>query len=429
VKKGVIMQEQWNVADRWYVSPYNFAEEVRSSHPNMPEKLTIRDVTLTEGQHQPGVRYTLDGMLKIAHALYDMGITEIKQGSQDFQALEFITQVKREIPNVKIGVILSIVEGEEYRQSVSRTKQDMERYIDAGIDELNFPCSLSWSCPKAISDVMTREAQIERIVEMTQYARSQGISVEYGHIDATRAAFEDLKELFDNGLRAGMARIGIYDSYGVASPDGMKFLVSKLRQEYQDVDILVHAHNDFGSAEATTIGGILGGGTTCELSVNGLGDRAGNASLEEVVLQLEAFYGIKTGLKLEKLLNLCRVVEEVTGIKVHSYKPIAGENVFTHESEAHAGFILQEGLNIKYASKSEAYSPEAVGGRRRVKFGGTSLTGGMIKQRMNQIGLQYGEKETNEVRNRIKEIFVEQHRDISLEEFDALAREVCAQKD
>ena len=140
-------------------------------------------------------------------------------------------------------------------------------------------------------------------------------------------------------------------------------------------------------------------------------------------------YGIKTGLKLEKLLNLCRVVEEVTGIKVHSYKPIAGENVFTHESEAHAGFILQEGLNIKYASKSEAYSPEAVGGRRRVKFGGTSLTGGMIKQRMNQIGLQYGEKETNEVRNRIKEIFVEQHRDISLEEFDALAREVCAQKD
>jgi isopropylmalate/homocitrate/citramalate synthase len=429
VKKGVIMQEQWNVADRWYVSPYNFAEEVRSSHPNMPAKLTIRDVTLTEGQHQPGVRYTLDGMLKIAHALYDMGITEIKQGSQDFQALEFITQVKREIPNVKIGVILSIVEGEEYRQSVSRTKQDMERYIDAGIDELNFPCSLSWSCPKAISDVMTRDAQIERIVEMTQYARSQGISVEYGHIDATRAAFEDLKELFDNGLRAGMTRIGIYDSYGVASPGGMKFLVSKLRQEYQDVDILVHAHNDFGSAEATTIGGILGGGTTCELSVNGLGDRAGNASLEEVVLQLEAFYGIKTGLKLEKLLNLCRVVEEVTGIKVHSYKPIAGENVFTHESEAHAGFILQEGLNIKYASKSEAYSPEAVGGKRRVKFGGTSLTGGMIKQRMNQIGLQYGEKETNEVRNRIKEIFVEQHRDISLEEFDALAREVCAQKD
>ena len=423
------MQEQWNVADRWYVSPYNFAEEVRSSYPNMPAKLTIRDVTLTEGQHQPGVRYTLDGMLKIAHALYDMGITEIKQGSQDFQALEFITRVKREIAKVKIGVILSIVEGEEYRQSVSRTRQDMDRYIDAGIDELNFPCSLSWSCPKAISDVMTREAQIERIVEMTQYARSQGISVEYGHIDATRAAFEDLKELFDNGLRAGMTRIGIYDSYGVASPGGMKFLVSKLRQEYQDVDILVHAHNDFGSAEATTIGGILGGGTTCELSVNGLGDRAGNASLEEVVLQLEAFYGIKTGLKLEKLLNLCRVVEEVTGIKVHSYKPIAGENVFTHESEAHAGFILQEGLNIKYASKSEAYSPEAVGGRRRVKFGGTSLTGGMIKQRMNQIGLQYGEKETNEVRNRIKEIFVEQHRDISLEEFDALAREVCAQKD
>ncbi|MEJ2170130.1 MAG: hypothetical protein P8X90_31915 [Desulfobacterales bacterium] len=400
------MQEQWNVPDKWYVSPYNFAEEVRTGYPNMPEKITIRDVTLTEGQHQPGVRYTMDGMLKVAHALYDIGITEIKQGSQDFQALEFIARVKREIPNVKIGVILSIVEGEEYRRSVSRTRQDMDRYIDAGIDELNFPCR----------------------VEMTRYAKSQGIRVEYGHVDATRAAFADLKELFDNGVRAGMTRIGVYDSYGVASPDGMKCLVGKLRQEYEDVDILVHAHNDFGSAEATTIGGILGGGTTCELSVNGLGDRAGNASLEEVVLQLEAFYGIKTGLKLERLLSLCRVVEEVTGIKVHNFKPIAGENVFTHESEAHAGFILQEGLSITYASKSEAYSPEAVGGRRRVRFGGTSLTGGMIKQRMDQLGLDFGEKEIDAVRNRIKEIFVKQHRDISLEEFDALARELCTPK-
>ena len=427
MRKGEIMKEPWHVPDKWYVSPYNFAEAVRSSYPNMPEEITIRDVTLTEGQHQPGVHYTLDGMLKIAHALHEMGITEIKQGSQDFQVLEFITRVKREIPSIKIGLILSIVEGEEYRESKSRTRQDMDRYIDAGIDELNFPCSLSWSCPKSLSEQMSREGQIERLVEMTQYAKRQGITVEYGHIDATRAAFEDLKELFDNGLRAGMTRIGVYDSYGVASPDGMKFLVSKLRQEYKDVDILVHAHNDFGSAEATTIGGILGGGTTCELSVNGLGDRAGNASFEEVVLQLEAFYGIKTGLKLDKLLNLCKVAEEVTGIKVHNFKPIAGENVFTHESEAHAGFILEEGLDIKYASKSEAYSPEVVGGRRRVKFGGISLTGGMIKQRMNQLGLQYGEKEINEVRTRIKNIFVNEQRDISLEEFDAMATEVCSQ--
>jgi isopropylmalate/homocitrate/citramalate synthase len=391
----------------------------------MPENIVIRDVTLTEGQHQPGVRYTLDGMLKIAHALYEVGITEIKQGSQDFQAIEFITRVKREIPDVRIGVILSIVEGEEYRQSVSRTKEDMDRYIDAGISEFNFPCSLSWSCPKAISDVMSRKEQIERVVEMTQYAVNQGISVEYGHVDATRAAFEDLKELFENGVQAGMTRIGVYDSYGVASPDGMKCLVSQLRHAFKDVDILVHAHNDFGSAEATTIGGILGGGTTCELSVNGLGDRAGNASLEEVVLQLEAFYGIKTGLRVDKLVDLCRVVEEVTGIKVHSYKPIAGENVFTHESEAHAGFILQEGLHTKYASKSEAYSPKAVGGKRRVRFGGTSLTGGMIKQRMNQLGLQFGEEEIDEIRSRIKTIFVEQGMDISLEEFDDMAREVC----
>ena len=103
--------------------------------------------------------------------------------------------------------------------------------------------------------------------------------------------------------------------------------------------------------------------------------------------------------------------------------------IFHHPAYAHADFILEEGLDIKYDSKSEAYSPEALGGRRRVKFGGISLAGGMIKQRMGQLGLDYGEKEINEVRIRIKGIFMEQHRDISLGEFDALAKEVCAQKD
>jgi isopropylmalate/homocitrate/citramalate synthase len=184
-------------------------------------------------------------------------------------------------------------------------------------------------------------------------------------------------------------------------------------------------HNDFGLAEANTVGGILGGASSCDLTVNGLGDRAGNAALEEVVLQLEALYGIRTGVKLENLLKLCRVVEEVTGIKPHNFKPIAGKNVFTHESEAHAKMVLEYGVDKKYVSWAEPYSPAVVGGKRTVRFGGTSLTGDMIRLRMGGMGLAFGEREVEEVSKRIRDIFVAKKADISLEEFDEIAKEVC----
>lgn len=422
--KGKFEEGKWNIPEKWYVSPYSFADEVRVNY-DLPEQITVRDVTLQEGQHQPGVQFTLEGMLKITRALYEAGIREIKQALGDFQTLEFIRAVKHEIPKIKITLITPTIEYMKYRNSPTLFKKDLDIYIEAGIDEACIPGSFSWSCPKSINYAMSREARLERLDEMTRYARSKGIGVEFGHVDTTRAAFEDLKDLFDTGLKAGMTSIGVYDSYGCATPDGMKYLVSKLKQEYKGIPILSHAHNDFGSADATTIGGILGGATSCDLSINGLGDRAGNASLEEVVLQLEAMYKIKTGVELNHLTNLSGLVAEVTGIKPHHFKPIVGKNVFTHESEAHAQMVLEYGVDAKYVSWAEPYSPSVIGGKRVVRFGGTSLTGDMIRLRMGQIGLKYSEKEVEEMSNRIKNIFVTEKTDISLEEFDAIAREVC----
>jgi isopropylmalate/homocitrate/citramalate synthase len=421
-------EEKWNVPDKWYVSPYNYEKKVRSSYKNMPERITIRDVTLQEGQHQPGVQFTLEGMLKIARALYDGGVREFKQGGGDFQVLEFIRALKKELPDVKVSLITQVVEYDRYRNSFDLFKKQVDIAIQAGIDEAVFPGYFTWSCPKSIRDALPRDALRKRFTEAAKYVRSQGIGLEFGHVDLTRGSWEDLKEFHDIGLEAGMTRIGVYDSYGCITPDGMKYIVSKFKQEYKDIPILVHAHNDFGLAEANTVGGILGGATSCDLAVNGLGDRAGNASFEEVVLQLEALYAVKTGIKLENLVKLCRVVEEVIGIKPHPFKPIAGQNVFTHESEAHAKMVLEYGVDKKYVSWAEPYSPAAVGGNRTVRFGGTSLTGDMIRLRMNEIGLDFGEKEVQEVGRRIKDVFVTQKTDISLGEFDALAREVCKLK-
>ncbi len=419
------MEQKWIAQDKWFVSPYSHADEARTGY-DLPEKITIRDVTLSEGQHQPGVHYTLQGMLRIARALYEAGITEIKQHAADFQALEFITAVKRELPDVKITAAWPVFEHLEYRESPARCKADMDIWAKAGVDEFNFPGYVSWSTPKSYEEFMPRAARLERYAELAEHATSRGVGVEMGHVDCTRASLQDLRDFHQAAYGKGLTRIGIYDSYGSTSPDGMKFLVRETKKEFKDIPILSHAHNDFGSAEATTIGGILGGASACDLSINGLGDRAGNAALEEWVLQLEAFYGIKTGVNLEDLLKLCRLVEEETGFRPHSFKPVAGKNVFTHESDAHAKMILEYGVNAKYVSWAEGYSPFAVGGTRAVRFGGTSLSGDMIRQGLDALGLEYSGSHVAEVSRRLREIFVARGSDISLEEFDEIAREVVS---
>ncbi len=418
------MGEIWDVPGRWYVSPYNYDGEVRAVYGDLPESVIVRDVTLAEGPHQSGVRFTLKEMLRIAHALREAGITMIKQNIDNFGSLEFIRLVKPEIPDLFIDVILAILDHRKYWESLDQCKRDLDVLAEAGAEEVCFPGYNSWNVPHHIEKAMSKEALLERYAEMTTYARSIGMLVEAGPVDTTRVPWADLKELLTTAVDAGATSIAVYDSYGVATPDGMKCLVQKIRREF-DLPILVHAHNDLGAAEAAEIGGIIGGATLCDLSVNGLGDRAGNASLEEVVMQLELNYGVKTGVQKDKLLGLSKLLEEVTGVAFPYVKPISGMNVFTHASEAHATMVLSQGVNLNYASRHEAYAPEVVGGKRTVRFGGSTLSGGMIHLRLEQLGLKSGDKEVAMMTDRIKEAFVDGEADISLEEFDALAQELC----
>jgi isopropylmalate/homocitrate/citramalate synthase len=415
---------EWNVPDRWRVSQYNFAPEVRASYPHIPKRVTVRDVTLVEGQHQPGVKFTLKDMMRIAHALREAGITMMKASMDNYLFHEFITTVRREIPDSFIHVIHPILDHKKYWDSLDQCKKDLDMLAEAGVDEVDFPGHNSWNVPDHIAKAMTKEARLDRYAEMTRYARSRNILVEAAHPDTPRVPWEDFRELVAVAVEAGATSVAIYDSYGVATPGAMQYFVRKLIDEF-GLPVMVHVHNDLGSAEATEIGGILGGATICDCAINGLGDRAGNASLEEMVLQLEMNYGVETGVRLDKLLSLCRLLEEVTGIRFPYVKPVSGKNVFTHASEAHATMVLSQGVDLKYASKHEAYAPEVVGGKRAIRFGAATLTGGMIRLRMEQLGLTFGDREVERITRTIRDTFVAKEKDLSLEEFDALAREVC----
>lgn len=357
------MIEKWNKPDRWYVSPHNFAHEVVGKMGSVPLHVTVRDVTLCEGQHQPGIRYELEEMITIADALYEAGIRLIKQHAFDKDCIEFITAVKKAHSDVKISLAFPVLELAKYRTAPDRAKSDIVPYIDAGTDEIVFPGNISWSCPKFISDCYSVSERLCIYEDLIRFVRGKGIEVEVGQVDGTRATLEDLTTLYDTCHSNGMTSIGMYDSYGCSTPYAMTFLVSTLKKRY-NLPIMVHAHNDFSSAVATTIGGILGGATICDLSINGLGDRAGNASLEETALQLEALYDIRTGIDLKKLVPLCKLVENITGYKTHESKPVTGCNIFSHNVEFHAKAIQEGGEGGEYIPWAEPYSPNLVGGTR-----------------------------------------------------------------
>lgn len=419
--------EKWIAEDKWRVSQFNFEEEVTALNPYMPEKIRIRDATLAEGQHQPGVHFSLEGMMKIARGLYEAGITDLKQGLDDWNALEFITELKKELPDMHVGLCISVLELDKYLDSFDEWKRDVDRALEAGIDELLAPAHFSWSVPTSVSEgKLSHQQRLERYAEAVRYGRSNGVGFEVGTVDTSRSSWADLKEINDVAVEAGATRIGIYDSYGCITPDATRFLIQKCRKAWgNEIDIMMHSHNDYGLAEANTVAGVLGGATSVDLTVNGLGDRAGNAALEEVVLQLEAMYGVDTGVKLDKLIELSRTLEEVTGIKPHDFKPVGGKNVFTHESEAHAKVVLEMGVDKGYLELAEPYAPHVVGGKREVRFGGTSLSGDMISLRMNDIGLKFGSEEVAAVSAKIAEIFETTGDDISLDEFDEIAKDVC----
>jgi len=393
----------WYVPGKWYVAPACFAEEIRATY-DLPDRVIVRDVTLSEGQHAIGVNYTLKDMLRIAHALGEAGVAEIKQHHGDFQAYEFIKAFKKEAKEPKISLLIPVMP-----HHADTSKEQLDAYIDAGVDSV-----------EVLGDI----AALDRYTEFIEYIKGKGVPTEAGTPNAVRLPFEDVIEFYNIGIDAGASRVSVYDSFNPETPEAARYWVKEFKKAIRSrVPILWQSHNDFGLGTATTLGAITGGASACDLSVNGLGDRGGNASMEEVVLALESMYAVKTGMKLERFCELSRLVVEASGVGIHAYKPIVGKNVFLHESEGHAVMFLRAGVDKDFIPEGEPYSPMVMGCKREVRMGGTSL--GLIPLRLSQLGLKYTEREIKQIENQLVELWTKQKKDLSLEEFDALAKRVC----
>ncbi len=179
---------------------------------------------------------------------------------------------------------------------------------------------------------------------------------------------------------------------------------------------MIHCHNDMGLGVAVTLAAMEGGASVADLVVNGMGDKAGITSMEEVVVCAEALYGVPTGIKLEKLYSLSKFVEEITGVKCQPHKAFTGENAFLHESELHAYCIIS---GIWEAM--EPIKAETVGQKRTVVFGDTSLHGEAVRARLDALGLKYTAKDVEKIISKIRERLPSQHW-VTIPEFDKIAK-------
>lgn len=332
--------------DRWFSSPWNYLPEV-IGNLRLPEKVTIHDVTLRDGEQQAGVEFTVDDKLRIAAALADAGIHRIEAG------LPAVSPSDREA--VK-RIAAAGFDSEIYAFSRCMVS-DVEMALECGVTGvvMEVPAShhliekgYRWPVQRAI----------EASVTATKYAHDHGLKVTFFPIDATRATMtellDDLETIATNGH---VDNIGLVDTFGVCSPHAISYYTRRVRDRLH-VPLETHFHQDFGLGVANSLLAVGEGASVLQTTVSGIGERAGNAPTEETVLALLTMYGIDTGIKTERFAAIARLVAELSGVEQTPNRPITGSKLFNVESGIITTWVKNSGSDL---TEPFPFRPELVG--------------------------------------------------------------------
>ena len=356
---------------------------------DIPKNIRIFDTTLRDGEQTPGVSLTPDEKVEIAVNLNNIGVDVIEAG--------FPVSSRGEQEAIK--KITSLNMDAEICGLARAVKKDIDVAIDCGVDSIHTFIATS-PLHREYKLKMDKEEIIRKAVDAIEYIKEHGLKVEFSAEDATRTELDYLIEVYKNAVDAGADRINVPDTVGVMIPKAMEYLIRELKNEI-NVPISVHCHNDFGLAVANSLGAVEGGAQQIHCTVNGLGERAGNASLEEAVMSLKMIYGVETSIKTEKLTEIFNLVSGLTGIKTQPNKAVVGENSFAHESGIHAHGVLAHALTY------EPIPPEIVGQKRKIILGkhtGTHAIQSKLKELGFEVGENISDEQFKEIINRIKDI-------------------------
>jgi len=347
--------------------------------------IRIFDTTLRDGEQTPGVSLTVEDKIEIARQLSKLGVDVIEAGSP--MSSEGEKRVVKEI--AKAGL------ESEVCGLARATRSDIDDAIDCDVDVVHVFIPTSPVQMKYAVN-MTPKQVLSATAEHVEYIKKHGLTCEFSPMDATRSKLSFLKQVCQAAEKAGADMINIPDTVGIMTPWTMRKLIEEVRKAVK-VPLSIHCHDDFGMAVANSLAAVEAGATQVHATINGLGERAGNAALEELVMALHMIYKLKTGINARLLYSTSRMVSTLTGIFVQANKAIVGENAFAHESGIHTRGVTVKPLTF------EPIKPESVGRTRKFVAGKLAGTRG-IKAELEDIGIHPTEDQLREIVKRVKEL-------------------------
>jgi isopropylmalate/homocitrate/citramalate synthase len=361
----------------------------------------LYDTTLRDGEQSVGVVLDPQQKLELARAIDDLGIERIEAGfprvsQDDWDAVKLIAGagLKAEVWGFSRAVAA-----------------DAEALVELGVRASVIESPVSGAKLTALG--VSRESMLERIRSAVSFAAGHGITVAYFGVDGTRADPEFFRQAYATAVEAGAKEAVVVDTIGVATPEAVAELVGSTREQLgPDIPLHFHGHNDFGLATAAAVAAVRAGASWIQGTINGMGERGGNANLIEVAMTLDALYGVSNNLRLDRAREVSRLVREVSGYDLEPWKPVVGENLFRRESGAVAS-------QFHDPPAIEPYSSELVGAERAVVLGKKSGLDS-IRIACERLGLDVPEDQWPDLLARVKALGAEKHGLVSDDEFRAL---------
>ena len=385
------------------------------------DRVLIFDTTLRDGEQSPGCSMNLEEKLRMARLLDDMGVDIIEAGFPiaspgDFEAVNEIAKVikRATVCGLSRAIERDIdVAGEALKPAANRR---IHTFISTSPQHMRYQLQ------------MDEEQVLESIVGSVTRARKYTDNVEWSAMDATRSDWDFLCKAIDTAIKCGASTINIPDTVGYSVPTEFGELIAYIRNKVSNIDecvISVHCHNDLGLAVANSLSGVMAGARQIECTINGIGERAGNAALEEVVMALKTRADkvpFACGVDSSMIMKASRTLSNTIGFNVQPNKAIVGANAFAHESGIH-----QDGV-LKNASTYEIMTPESVGLTRSELVLGKHSGRHALKSRVAELGYEMGDNALNDLFKRFKDL-ADKKKLVTDEDIIALIEDEAATQD